>query len=389
MKALTIARLELLRLLRERSNLFFVFVLPLLLVVLIGASFGGASDETDVGVVTGGDPLASALVEQLDEPGVLEVVTYDDAIELNDAVEAGEVTAGVVVPQDLGRSLVDGRRVEVEFIQRQDGSAAAVQPLVSAAVAELSLVPDAVRAVTGVVDVDAGELTGAANELVSGLPALETVREPVGGDGLAAQFAGLEQFDLGASSQLFLFVFLTSLSSGAALIQTRRYGVARRMVSTPTSLFTILAGSAGGRFLVALAQALYIVVATWLAFRVNWGDPVGTTVVVLLFCLVSAGAGMLLGSVAENDAQAGGLGVGLGLILAALGGSMMPLELFPPGMRVVAHLTPHAWANEAMAELVRREGTLADVALEAGVLGVYATVLLGLGTWALRRALTR
>ena len=31
-------------------------------------------------------------------------------------------------------------------------------------------------------------------------------------------------------------------------------------------------------------------------------------------------------------------------VLAALGGSMMPLEFFSPTMLTVAHFTPHAWA---------------------------------------------
>jgi ABC-2 type transport system permease protein len=74
--------------------------------------------------------------------------------------------------------------------------------------------------------------------------------------------------------------------------------------------------------------------------------------------------------------------------MAALGGSMMPLEIFPEGLRLVAHITPHAWANEAMAEIVRRDGGLGSVALHVGVLLGYAAVLYGLAIWRLRRTLS-
>jgi ABC-2 type transport system permease protein len=211
----------------------------------------------------------------------------------------------------------------------------------------------------------------------------------VGGDELAREFAGLGQFDLGASSQLFLFTFLTALSAGAALIQTRELGVARRMLSTPTSAGTILAGQATGRIAVAIFQATYLVLATWLLFRVDWGDPLATGVVVLLFCVLSGAAGMLVGATFRNDSQAGGVGIGLGLGLAALGGSMVPLEIFPEGMSTVAFVTPHAWANTAMAEIVRRDGGLGDVLLEVGVLALYAVVLLALAAWRLQRVLSR
>ena len=61
MKALTIAGIELRRLLRWRANVFFLFVLPMLIILLLGAAFGG-SDEARIGVVGGqGGPLARAV----------------------------------------------------------------------------------------------------------------------------------------------------------------------------------------------------------------------------------------------------------------------------------------------------------------------------------------
>ena len=47
-------------------------------------------------------------------------------------------------------------------------------------------------------------------------------------------------FDRGASTQLLLFVFLNSLTGAIGLIETRRLGVSRRMLSTPTPTRTIL-----------------------------------------------------------------------------------------------------------------------------------------------------
>jgi ABC-2 type transport system permease protein len=108
----------------------------------------------------------------------------------------------------------------------------------------------------------------------------------------------------------------------------------------------------------------------------------------VLFCVVSGAAAMLVGATMRNDSQANGVGIGLGLGMAALGGSMVPLEVFPEGMRRVAMVTPHAWANDAMAELVRRDGGLGDVTLQVAVLAAYAAVLLTLATWALRRTVT-
>jgi ABC-2 type transport system permease protein len=68
---------------------------------------------------------------------------------------------------------------------------------------------------------------------------------------------------------------------------------------------------------------------------------------------------------------------------------MFPIELFSPTMQQVAHLTPHAWALDGFAELVRRDGTIVDILPELGVLLAFAVVLITLATWRLRVVLTR
>jgi ABC-2 type transport system permease protein len=67
---------------------------------------------------------------------------------------------------------------------------------------------------------------------------------------------------------------------------------------------------------------------------------------------------------------------------------MVPLEIFTPSMRTIAHATPHAWANDAFAELVRHGGTIADILPQLGVLLAFAVALLGLAAWRLRIAIT-
>ena len=61
-------------------------------------------------------------------------------------------------------------------------------------------------------------------------------------------------FATGAAQELILFMFLTSLSASAMLIETRRFGVSTRMLASPTSGRTILVGEALGRYAIALVQ---------------------------------------------------------------------------------------------------------------------------------------
>jgi ABC-2 type transport system permease protein len=185
-----------------------------------------------------------------------------------------------------------------------------------------------------------------------------------------------------------LFVFLTSLSASAMLIETRRFGITRRMLASPTSVRSILVGETLGRYAISVLQGVLIVGGTALLFQVDWGNLATTAVVVMLFALAATGAAMVMGSVLQNAAQAGAMGVFLGLVLAAVGGCMVPLEVFPPVMNRIAHLIPHAWAIDALNASITTGAGPAQLVTELSVLTGFAAALLVGATILLRRTIT-
>lgn len=386
MKMLHIGWNSVRRMLREPSNVFFVFIFPMLLIIVLGASFGGEFTPR-LGLVQSSDgAFSDALVARLAGDDALRVDAVADLAELTDGVARGRYNAGLVIPQDYDARLEDGADVELTFLGRSsDLTSQQLRTTVDAAVAEENIPWVAVDALGSSLGSEQAAIVAAASQV---RPNAGEVTVGVTSTGEAIFPETLGQFDLGASQQLLLFVFLTSLAGSAALVQARRWGVTRRMVATPTSTATIVGGEALGRFLVALVQGVFIMMGSLLLFGVNWGDPIGATAVLLMFCAVGAGAGMLVGSVVDNDQQAGSFGVFAGLGIAALGGCMVPLEFFPDTMQTVAHFTPHAWGLDAFAELVRRSGTIADILVELAVLATFAAGLLALAAWRLRRTLT-
>ncbi len=385
MKALLIAQLNLRRLFRVRSNIFFVFVFPMLLILVLGATFGGAFKPRLGVVAVDAGPLGQQLIDTLSAVDDIEVETWDSDQEMLDAVEHGEIQAGLVIPEGYDATLRAGGQAAARYFGRSDQSGQQLRPIVSAAVSAQArlLRAAAFASAEGIATFDDGLASATALSRN-----VESVNVSVASAGEALFPESLGRFDLGASSQLLLFVFLTSMTGAVALIETRRLGVSRRMLSTPTPVAVILLGEALGRLAVALMQGVFIMLGSLLVFRVDWGDPLGALAVMLLFCAVSSGAAMALGASFRQEQQAVPLALLGGLGLGALGGSMVPLEIFSPAMRAVAHATPHAWALDAFAELVRHDGTLFDILPELGILAIFAAVLMTIATWQLRRAIT-
>jgi ABC-2 type transport system permease protein len=97
---------------------------------------------------------------------------------------------------------------------------------------------------------------------------------------------------------------------------------------------------------------------------------------------------MVVGVFSSDADQAGSLGVMAGMLLGALGGAMVPLEIFPEPMHTIAYLTPHAWAVQGLRAVGLRDATVVDILPELAVLALFAAGLIALGSWRFRRVLS-
>ncbi len=379
-KVLAIAGTSVRRLFRDRLNIFFVLILPILLITVIGIVFGGGFTPR-IGVIsTDTGDLGAELVGRLEALDSIALLPFDDVEQMHKEIDRANLEAGLVIPAGYDETLRSGGTVTLDYAALPRGGGFEVQSLVSAEISQQAASVRAAQFVSGVTEVGFDDALDVAENVEVG-----GVTVTITGD---QRPSTVGQFDLGAAQNLVLFMFVTSLAASAALIQSRRFGVSTRMLSTPTPARVIIAGETMGRFSVALVQGLFIAVVASIAFGVNWGSLAGAAAVVVAFALVGTGAAMLMGSLFSNDQQAGGLGVFIGLGFGALGGCMVPLEVFSPTMRNVAHVTPHAWALDGFSELIRRDGGLTDIWVEVAVLLAFAAVLMALATWSFRRAIT-
>lgn len=190
-----------------------------------------------------------------------------------------------------------------------------------------------------------------------------------------------------AAQELILFMFLMSMVAASALIQSRQLGVTQRMLATPATAAHVVAGEGLGRFAVAVIQGAFIIGATALLFGLDWGSWPATAAIVVSFALVATAAALFVGALVTNESQSSAIGISLGLALAALGGCMVPFEIFPSWLRSVAHITPHAWAVDAFTEVVQRGGGLGQIGVELAVLALFGLSLLAAASVTLRRAI--
>ena len=385
MSALAMAGASLRRLSRDRTALFFMVVMPVFVILVIG-TVSAQPDRFRVGLVTPAGSAEGAEVGRALEasPG-LKVRRSDDLGRARTALRRGELSTVVEVPTGIDEDLRARRPVEVTvFADRNDSTQRAAAQAVSAVVAGRSARIAAARSYQA----QGGDSFEASMQAVL---ALEPAVPPVGVRTTVVDATSdylPDGFGYSAPTMLILFVFITSLTGGAAMIESRRLGIHDRMLAAPVSTGTIVAGESLSYLAVALIQSAIIIGVGATVFGVSWGDPVAAGALVAVWALVGTGTGMLAGTLFRTQEQATAIGTTAGVAAGMLGGCMWPLEIVPAALRTIGHVVPHAWAVDGWIRILSHDAGLTGVLPQVAVLAVFATVLLVTASVRLRVRLT-
>ena len=139
----------------------------------------------------------------------------------------------MVIPPGYDGAIRAGQGVTLRYMARPDQSSQQLGETVRGAVAQQAALLGAARfAVAEHAAPSFGAGLAEAARISPAVPAV-SVTQTTAGTALFSRTLG--QFDEGAWTELLLFLFLIALTGAVALIETRRLGLSRRMLATPTS----------------------------------------------------------------------------------------------------------------------------------------------------------
>ena len=184
--------------------------------------------------------------------------------------------------------------------------------------------------------------------------------------GQTALLPDMVQFNVPAYAVFAMFFIVIPIST--CLLRERHEGTLTRLLTMPLRPAAIIAAKLLLFLGVALIQfALMMAAGRWLlpalgtqAFMLTASTP---ALVVLTICtgLAAVGFALAVASTATSQEQAGMAGATSVVILAALGGVMVPVFFMPPVMQRLSGLTPLNWGVTAYQDLFTRGATLADI----------------------------
>jgi len=176
---------------------------------------------------------------------------------------------------------------------------------------------------------------------------------------------------------VFGVFFIVSVLAGS-ILNEKEVGTFRRLMVAPLPRAALLLGKLLPYYLVNLIQVALMFAIGRLAFGMNLGrDPLALVILTLATGAAATGLGLLVAALGRTRQQIGGISTLLVLVLAAVGGALVPVFVMPDLMQLLARVSPHYWALRGYQDvIVRGLGTQA-VLPEAGVLLGFAAAFYG------------
>ena len=191
-----------------------------------------------------------------------------------------------------------------------------------------------------------------------------------------------------------MFFVIAALSN--LFVEERQCGALARLQSLGVPSWVLLASKALPYFGVNVLQAVsMLMVGAW-AVPLLGGDALGFdkihwAALVLVVCAISAAAvslALMLSCLVRTHAQAAAVGPVLNVVMAAVGGIMVPTFVMPAFMQHLARLSPMNWGLEGLLTVLLRGGGVAGAAPHALRLLGFAALMLALAWWLFKRART-
>lgn len=322
--------------LRDRSQVFFTLLLPLMFMVLLASVFGSSADSASRVLTVGEVPVLDAA-----DSDDFDVTAVDDLDEALTLLREGEADAAVV----------------------QDGDAVTIYPSPTSSTSG-SIATGKLSALVDQVNVEV--LSAAA----PGSPVLDAeVEEADGG--------ALRPIQYLAPGILAWGIAIAGVFGAAGtIVDWKRDKLLRRLRLTPASVKTFLGAKVSVNLLVAIGQTAVFLAVAALVFGLELSPWTWFAVpLVLLGTLAFLAIGVVIGGIAQTSPGAAGLSNLVTMPMAFVSGAFWPLALSPTWVQWLSYLSPMRYLNEALQSVVVYGAPPTAVLPQLGFLAAFAAIV--------------
>jgi len=359
-----LARRIITQLRRDRRTLVLIFLIPIIVLSLVGYLVELEPTDITIGVVNedvATVSVADHIIAALEDSGDFELAVLSRE-EVEEWLTEGRIQAALIFPYDFTQRLATGYEASVSL--RLEGSDPQVVGYIRGSMA--AIIPEALAGLAGMM----GGFIDIQTAFVYGGPRFGTL------DYLAPAFIVIFPF--------FFVFLLTSVS----FLRERAQGTMERLLASPLSRAESVLGYMLGFALFALVESLVILLFTVYVLQIDYaGNILILVLIVVIMALGAVNLGIFMSTFARNEFQAVQF---MPLVIfpqALLGGMFWAVGTLPWFLRWLSYAMPVTYANFAVRNVMIKGASILDwdVGSNLLILVGFAGVFIFLSSLTLRR----
>ncbi|WP_342553003.1 ABC transporter permease [Paenibacillus sp. FSL R7-0652] len=351
-----ICMFELRRILKIRSVVLNLFILPLLLIFILGTALssamgtgeGNIPDVLRVGVIQPSDmssPMGEAFKVFATTPEVSRMMKVQNMPSKDEAVNAlkqGKLDFAVIMTSDMMQQWMAGKEVKLQWILGKDSTLNIVgQTLFTRFTDELNR-QAAIAEVLGPEMIPAASAqTAAESEEQSSI----RVSSPGHSD---RSYSASQYY---AAAMLAMFMLYSGMTTINSLFTERDKKTLARLQAAPVGNGVIFAGKIAGNSLLAFMQAIIIILMTHVLFGVDWGGHPGLIMLLcVLITLASMTLGIIVALVSKSAASASTIMQSIIIVMTFISGGFTPIAI--DFVQRISEFTVNHWALQSFLSMM-------------------------------------
>jgi ABC-2 type transport system permease protein len=380
-RVLAIAKKNLRSLRRDRRTFAFIFMVPFMMMLVFGYTFGGEVENINVCVVNldEGSPVGSLSWRIIDELNATETLNI---VRIYTSADAS------LDPVNLSIEKVRNAEVWGAIVFEKNFTKDALWSIASLASGHTFLPSNMTAYLDGtnpnVARAVSGSLAGALQQV---LTMRFHLTQPVSIETDMIYGDDTKFIDFFAPGIMGLAGFLvTFMLTIVTFVRERSSSTLERLLTTPVKESEVVAGYAISFGLMALAQSTVILVTGVLLFDIQVeGSFLLALLVFFLLGVGSMGMGLMFSSIAKNELQAVQFVPMVFIPSILLAGIFWPLEAIPEFLRPISSFIPLTYAVDGARAIMMRGWGAEQIWVQIVVLALFALAMLFLSTLMLKR----
>ena len=392
-----IAKKDLLQFRKDKKALFLSFILPIILISLFAAIYGGVDGKVEskpqklLVADLDNTTLSTEIIDELKKEPALEIEMVGFKEGKKSVIDgnrsalmcfytgfADSINSGKTAPMELFYD--EAKSMEIGLMQKalmstimsfvgQKGGKAHVKSFINQKYGE-ELPEDIIEEINSDIDAefsDGGGTTSFSSDLkTTPLAIKEGIRW-----GVIQAVAGT----------LVMMLLFNMAGMGSSILQEKEKGTLKRLLFSPISPSAFLYGKMFSALISALIQIVILLLFSYFVFGLDlFHNPLGLFLMIFGTAFACTGFGTLIASLGSSRKQVESISTIVIIIMSAIGGSMIPLFLMPAFLQKLAMSSLNYWSIQGFYDVFGRDPAWSSFLIKPLVLfgfGIISSLLAG------------